>query len=100
VIEGLGVGELTLGGLEDAGAVLVAALVRAGLRGALVVTVGEDGPHIGGGQLVVAGPRLVAAEGGAPTGAGCSPPPEYGPRQAPRGRARGPSPRLPGAIAA
>src|SRR4051795_10782725 len=60
--DALGVGELALGGLEDAGAVLVAALVGADLLGALVVALGQDGLHLGGGQLVIAGPRLVAAQ--------------------------------------
>ena len=58
----LGGCELALGGLEDAGAVLVGALVGADLLGAVVVALGEDGLDLGDGQLVVAGPRLVAAQ--------------------------------------
>ena len=55
-------GELALGGLQDAGAALVGALVGADPLGAVVVALGEDGLDLGGGQLVIAGPRLVAAQ--------------------------------------
>src|ERR1700755_560171 len=57
-----GGGALALRGLEDAGAALVGALVGEDLRGAVVVALGEHGLDLGGGQLVVAGPRLVAAQ--------------------------------------
>src|SRR5438034_2180937 len=61
-----GVAVLALGGLEDAGAALVGALVGLHLLGALVVALGEHGLDLGGGELVVAGPRLVAAQCGDP----------------------------------
>src|SRR4051812_47901072 len=59
---GSGAGELALGGLEHAGACLVGALVGADGLGAGVVGLAERGLDLGGGQLVVAGPRLVAAQ--------------------------------------
>src|SRR3954454_14054078 len=55
---------LALGGPEDAGAVLVGTLVGADLPGAVVVALGEHGLDLGGGQLVVARPRLVTAQRG------------------------------------
>src|SRR4051794_33241057 len=59
-----GSGELALDGVQDAGAVLVRTLVGADLLGAiLVVAIREHGLDLGDGQLVVAGPRLVAAQG-------------------------------------
>src|SRR4029453_8110357 len=58
----LRVGEFALGGLEDAGAVLVRALVGADALDAIVVALGEDGGHLGGGELVIARPRLVATQ--------------------------------------
>ena len=51
-----GVGELALGGVEDAGAVLVGALVGADLLDALVVALGEHGLDLADRQLVVARP--------------------------------------------
>src|SRR4051812_31839141 len=59
---GLRGGGLPLGGLEDPGAVLVGALVGAGLARPVVVALGQDGAHLVGRQLVVPGPRLVALE--------------------------------------
>src|SRR5690348_7394030 len=59
---GSGVGELALGGLEHACTVLVGALVGADGLGAVVVGLAQGGLDLGGGQLVVAGPRLVAAQ--------------------------------------
>ena len=47
------VGELALCGLQDAGAVLVRALVGPDVVGAIVVALGQDGDHLGGGQLVI-----------------------------------------------
>jgi hypothetical protein len=60
-----GVGALALGGFEDAGAVLVRALVGADLLDAGLVGLADDGDRLGDGELVVAGPRLVGLEGGA-----------------------------------
>ena len=53
-------------GLTDAGAVLVGALVGQDLLDTLVVPFGENSLHLGGSQLVIARPRLVAAQGGDP----------------------------------
>src|SRR3954452_24410451 len=59
----LGGGELALGGLEHAGAGLVGTLVGAhGLR-AVLVGLAQRGLNLGGGELVIARPRLVAAQG-------------------------------------
>ena len=55
-------GGLTLGGLENAGAVLVRALVAADLRDAGVVALRDYGADLVGRELVVAGPRLVTLE--------------------------------------
>jgi len=54
-------GELALGGGEDAGAVLVRALVGAHAGGAVVVGVVEGCADLVHGELVIARPRLVAA---------------------------------------
>src|SRR4051794_28491164 len=59
---GSGVAELALGGLQDAGAVFVVALVAADLLGAVVVALGQHGLDLADGQLVIARPRLVAAQ--------------------------------------
>jgi hypothetical protein len=56
------VGELAAHGLQDAGAVLARALVGPEVPGPIVVALGQDRDHLGGGQLVVARPRLVAAQ--------------------------------------
>src|SRR3954447_18479384 len=53
---------LLLGGPDDAGAVLVGLLVGTDLPRPLVVDLAEHGLHLGHGQLVVSGPRLVAAQ--------------------------------------
>ena len=58
-----GVAELALGGLKHAGTILVSPLVGPGLLGALLVALGQDGLHLGGGQLVIAGPWLADAAG-------------------------------------
>jgi hypothetical protein len=58
----LRVSELALGGLQHAGAALVRALVGADLLGAIVVSSGQDRGDLGGGELVVSRPRLVAAQ--------------------------------------
>ena len=55
--------QFAFGGCADAGAVLMGALVGEDLLDALVVTLGENGLHLGGGQLVIPRPRLVAAQG-------------------------------------
>src|SRR4051812_32644889 len=59
-----GVAGLALGGGEDAGAVLVRPLIGADPLGPCVVALGQDRLDLGGGELVVAGPRLVAAQRG------------------------------------
>ena len=55
------VGEPAVHGLQAAGAVLARALVGPNVPRPIVVAVGQDGDHLGGGQLVTARPRLVAA---------------------------------------
>ena len=54
------------GGVQDGLAVFVGALVGASLVGAVLVAFAEHGLHLVGGQLVIAGPRLVASKRGDP----------------------------------
>src|SRR3954471_868775 len=61
-LDDLGVGELSLGGLEHAGARLVGTLVGAHGLDAILVGLAERGLHVAGGELVVARPRLVAPQ--------------------------------------
>src|SRR3954451_12035181 len=58
----LGVGELSLGGLEHAGAGLVGTLVGAHGLDAILVGLAERGLNVAGGELVIARPRLVAPQ--------------------------------------
>src|SRR3954451_9575590 len=68
---GLRAGELALGGVEDAGTGLVGTLVGPDRLDAVLVGLVEGRLALGRGELVVAGPRLVAA----PRGEGGGDPP-------------------------
>ena len=54
--------QFAFGDGADIGAVLVGALVGENLLDALVITLGQNGPDLGSSQLVIPGPRLVAAQ--------------------------------------